>query len=134
MTFRPSRLLKGSRIQKGRKSSMLKEAKVMKRRVATTVFRGIFLVMLVFTATAVFAQRPPDNQPDMTIGASSRKQALDILIKSLKEDYVFPEIGDKVTKMLEEREAHGEYNSVTSTKEFARILTRRKSFREISVI
>lgn len=59
--------------------------------------------------------------------AKTRAEAIASLTKALRAAYVFPDVGDAVATMLEERNARGEYNSITSAKAFSDLLTRQMS-------
>src|ERR1019366_9274781 len=67
----------------------------------------------------------PDGGPDMTIDAKAKAEAIDSLVKDLRESYVFPDVGDNVAKMLGEAQARGAYNSITSAKELSDLLNRQ---------
>ena len=88
----------------------------MKNLVKGTRWLIIFSVVLIFSEVTP-AQWPPSG-PDMAIDAKTKTQAIDALEKGLRENYVFPDVGIKVAKMLEERRNRGEYDSITSAKEF----------------
>ena len=69
--------------------------------------------------------QPKPSQPDMSIDAKAKVEAIASLARGLKDEYVFPDIGDKVAKMLEERSVRGEYDSVTNAKGFSDVLTKQ---------
>lgn len=94
----------------------------MKKLVNGACYLIVFGMVLIF-GTPTLAQWPPSG-PDMKINAEIKTQAIDALVKGLKENYVFPDVGIKVAKMLEERRDRGEYNSITSAKEFADLLNK----------
>jgi len=79
---------------------------------------------LVDLDSSVPAQ-PKPNQPDMAIDAKAKAEAIASLSRGLKDEYVFPDLGDKVARMLEERSARGEYDSVTNAKAFTELLTKQ---------
>ncbi|HEX8289323.1 MAG TPA: S41 family peptidase [Pyrinomonadaceae bacterium] len=82
----------------------------------------IFTIMiLVFSAADVFAQG--GEQPDMTIDATIRAQTIDNLFKDLNESYVFPEVAKKMENDVRGRVKNGEYDQLTSAREFAKKLT-----------
>jgi hypothetical protein len=95
-----------------------------------TVTRTRFLVVLLAATTilpASVSAQPNASQPDMSIDARAKAETIASLTKGLREDYVFPGVGDAVAKMLEERNARGEYNSITSAKAFCDLLTKQMS-------
>ncbi len=55
--------------------------------------------------------------------AKMRAETIVSLAKAMRVVYVFFDVGDAVAKMLEERDARGEYNAVTSAKAFNNLLT-----------
>jgi C-terminal processing protease CtpA/Prc len=57
--------------------------------------------------------------------AKTRAETIASLTKALRAAYVFPDVGDAVAQMLEERNARGEYNSITSAKAFSELLTKQ---------
>jgi retinol-binding protein 3 len=86
--------------------------------------RTFLIGLLAISCTAASGQWP-DGGPDMTIDAKAKGEAIDSLVKELNEAYVYPDVGDKVAKMIEERQAHGEYNSVNGAKEFSDLLNKQ---------
>jgi hypothetical protein len=94
------------------------------------VDRTPFLVVLLaatITVPALVSAQPNPNQPDMSMDVKTRAEAIASLTKALRAAYVFPDMGDAVAKMLEERNARGEYNSITSAKAFSDLLTKQMS-------
>jgi C-terminal processing protease CtpA/Prc len=59
--------------------------------------------------------------------AKATAEAISSLARGLREEYVFADVGDEVAKMLEERNARGEYHSVTSARAFCDLLTKQMS-------
>src|SRR5262245_54373341 len=76
-------------------------------------------------SSSLLAAQPTPNQPDLSIDVKVTLEAIASLAKGLKEEYVFPDVGEKVARMLEERSARGEYRSVSSAKTFSDLLTRQ---------
>lgn len=91
---------------------------------------SIVLLATIAGAGICLAQGPPPDQPDVTIDEKAKAEVIHSLGEKLKEQYVFPDVADKLAKMLEDREAHGDYASVSSGKEFSELLT--KQMREIA--
>jgi hypothetical protein len=81
------------------------------------------LAILIFDPTLAPAQQRPPEPPDMTIDASTRKEVIDTLLKRLNAAYVFPETAAKMEQAVRERLARGEYERLSSAKEFAQKLT-----------
>jgi hypothetical protein len=84
-----------------------------------------FLIGLLAIPSTTASGQWPDGGPDMTIDAKAKGEAIDSLVKELNEAYVYPDVGDKVAKTIEERQAHGEYNSVNGAKEFSDLLNKQ---------
>ena len=96
----------------------------MKQSIRRSTSVAIFLAM--FSITAALAQGlPPENQADMTIDAKVKAETIDALKKALRDSYVYPDMGDKLAAMLEERQAKDEYKSIASAKDFAQTLERQ---------
>jgi hypothetical protein len=65
----------------------------------------------------------PPVSPDITLDAAQRAALLDAATRALQASYVFPETATKMTEDLKAREKAGEFDAVTSGREFARRLT-----------
>src|SRR5918998_487803 len=78
--------------------------------------------MLIDPSSAPARQGPPE-QPDMTVDAAARKEVVENLLKRLNEAYVFPDTAAKVERAVRERLDKGEYDKLTSAKQFAERLT-----------
>ena len=85
--------------------------------------------MLIEPGGAPARQRPPE-QPDMTVDAAARKEVIENLLKRLGEAYVFPDTAAKMERAVRERLDKGEYDKLTSAKQFAEKLT--ADLREVS--
>jgi hypothetical protein len=79
-------------------------------------------LVLLLTAAACLAQQGPPPA-DRTIDAGVRGRVIDSLLKNLNEAYVFPETAAKMDAAIRERQKKGEYDSITSARDFARKLT-----------
>ena len=85
------------------------------------IFRlAVLCLFALSVVTAGFAQ---PEQPDLTIDAATRTQAIDTILKRLNESYVFPDIAKKMDESIRERVAKKEYDQITSAKQFATTLT-----------
>src|SRR5688500_6179173 len=60
------------------------------------------------------AQTPP---PDGAVSRELTKQTVEQLASSMKSDYVFPDLANKVDTMLRDRLKKGEYDKVSSGQE-----------------
>lgn len=114
--------------------SSIKEASVhsthlCNRETARVDWSVLLLLILCFLSMSLtsscLAQEPGADSaaPDMRIDAAVRTEVIHMLAQEIKERYVFPDVGDKLTQMLLENEEHGGYKSVTSAKAFSRLLT-----------
>ena len=79
-------------------------------------------LMLIDPADAPARQAPPE-QPDMSVDAAARKEVIENLLKRLGEAYVFPDTAAKMERAVRERLDRGEYDKLTSAKQFAEKLT-----------
>src|SRR5204862_2207913 len=87
------------------------------------------------TAVALFLASPaPRAQnaplPDITLDAAARAEIIDGALKALNEGYVFPEVAGKMEQAIRARQQRKEYDSVTSGRQLARMLT--EHLREVS--
>ncbi len=87
------------------------------------VFVSLFALLLMIILPGDAPAQAPPEQPDMTVDAAARKEVLDAVSKRLNESYVFPDVAAKMGEALRARAANGEYEQITSAKEFARKLT-----------
>src|SRR5262245_17010541 len=92
--------------------------------VAVRIWCVVVFVGAVASRSLLTAQPTPD-QPDLSIDAKVTAESIASLATGLKEEYVFPDVGERVARMLEERSARGEYRSVTGAKAFSDLLTRQ---------
>ena len=69
------------------------------------------------------AQQGPPEQPDITIDAAARKEVIENLVKKLNDSYIFPDVAAKMEQAVRARLARGEYDQITSAKQFAQKLT-----------
>jgi retinol-binding protein 3 len=90
----------------------------------TTTVVAVLLVATVAVPSKVSAQ-PSPNQPDMTLDARTKAEAIASLAAALRDAYVIPDVGEAVAKALEERDRHGEYDAVTSAKAFSQLVTKQ---------
>lgn len=92
----------------------------MKRWMLVTAMLAIGLA----APAEVFAQKPsPDDQPDMPLTPALRLEVIDGALKALNQNYVFPEVAQKMEQAVRDRLAKNEYDQITSAKEFVKLLT-----------
>jgi hypothetical protein len=80
----------------------------------------VFAVPLALPVHTV-AQQPADN-PDRPLDAAARSAVIDGLIKQLNSVYIFPDVA-KMEQAIRARQAKKEYDTITSGREFAKVLT-----------
>ena len=85
------------------------------------IIRLMVLCLITMSVSIVgFAQQ---EQQDLMIDATARKQVIDTILKRLNESYVFPDVAKKMEQSIRDRVAKKEYDQITSSKEFATKLT-----------
>jgi C-terminal processing protease CtpA/Prc len=81
-----------------------------------------FAAVLLFAATAGFAQPGPD-QPDMILDVAARTAVIEGALRNINDFYVFPETAKKMDAAIRARIAAKEYDGITSAKALADKLT-----------
>lgn len=76
-----------------------------------------FLAVLL----AVLAARIPSSPESLAPG--EQKQAIDRLVEALKSTYVFPEVAERMSNSIRDRQAEGEYDAIQDPEVFATTLT-----------
>jgi retinol-binding protein 3 len=90
-------------------------------RQCTTLF---CILLLSGSAGPALAQRMGmPGQPDIEVDARTRGAVIESLIVSVGKYYVFPDKAEEVAKSIRRRAKRGEYDAITSSKEFADSLT-----------
>jgi hypothetical protein len=80
------------------------------------------VVAAIASAVLPLAAQMPD-QRDRTIDAAERRAAIDGVLERLKRSYVFPDTAVAMERAVRARQRRGEYDGVTSAREFAESLT-----------
>jgi retinol-binding protein 3 len=91
--------------------------------------RKVFLFSL--TALAVLAAAPASaqpgrgrmNQPDMKLAAGERDTVIANMVDVVVDNYIFPDVAEKMKASILDRQKNGEYDKVTSAAAFADSLT-----------
>ena len=85
---------------------------------------SITLALAVFALLSMQGARAqgPQDQPDLTIDATTRSSVIESALKNLNANYVFPETAKKMEQAVRERIARKEYDQLTSAKAFAAAL------------
>lgn len=88
------------------------------------LFNFVFAVLIAaYVVVPPMKAQAPQPQADMTIDAATRAAVIDVLLKELNDSYVFAETAKKMETDIRSRVAAKEYDSVTSSIEFAKKLT-----------
>ncbi len=74
-------------------------------------------------STAPTVAGPQNTPPDLTIDAAAKTVVIDNLVKELNDGYVFPDVAKKIDADLRARQKNKEYDSLTSSRDFAKKLT-----------
>jgi C-terminal processing protease CtpA/Prc len=85
---------------------------------------------LLLVSVGLLVSQGPPSGPDMTIDAKMRAEVIDGALKALNDNYVFPEIAQKMDQAIRERQKRKEYDSITSASKFAETLM--ENLREVS--
>ena len=80
-------------------------------------------VLLAPTAPANAQFGPPEEQADSVLDDAARKEAITGTLRLLNDLYVFPDVAREMERAIRAREEQGEYEGLTSAKEFAARLT-----------
>ena len=80
--------------------------------------------LLLVAPLTVAAQPPTPASPDAVISADERTAAIDALARELDARYVFPAKATEAVASLRRHQAGGEYDRMTSARDFAEALTR----------
>ncbi len=68
--------------------------------------------------------RADAQESDRAIDAPERAAVIDGLIEKINKVYVYPDVAKRIGRAIRDRQAKGEYDSISSGREFARVLTR----------
>jgi hypothetical protein len=80
-------------------------------------------IMVLFVLDFYGQQNINQQPPDMPIDAATKAQIINDLTKELNESYVFADVAKKMEADVKQRLQNGEYNKITSSREFADKLT-----------
>ena len=84
------------------------------------VTRLVMMVMPFALASMVLAQAPGPPPVD----GAQKKQAVESLSRSLKENYVFPDVAEKAAEFLQKQLASGAYDKLGNAADLAQALTK----------
>ena len=83
--------------------------------------RFTLLAVLFGPVQFINAQQTPS--PDRPISEAERKEVIDGVLDKIVANYVFPDVGKKMAEAIRARQEKKEYDAITSSREFARVLT-----------
>src|ERR1700737_1955772 len=78
--------------------------------------------LFLLASVRLHVQGPPQG-PDMTVDAVTRAAVIDGVLKELTDFYVFPDVAARMAQGIKERREKNEYESITSAKQLAEMLT-----------
>ncbi len=81
------------------------------------------LALLVTPALSQVVTGRSDN--DRALEVQERTAVLNALVKALRAEYLYPDVGEKMAQSIEARESKKEYDTVTNGNALAEILTRQ---------
>ncbi len=90
----------------------------------------LLTVLVLLLASPVLRAQTATSPPDVALDAAARTEVIDGALKALNEGYVFPDVAQKMEEAIRARQQRKEYDSVTSGRELARMLT--DHLREVS--
>jgi hypothetical protein len=95
----------------------------MRKLLVWIISVAIALSLVLLHSIPAFPQSPvAPEQSNLTINAATRSKVIDAAIKKL-DDYVFPDVAQKVQANIRIRLQNGEYNDITSATKLAEMLT-----------
>jgi hypothetical protein len=80
------------------------------------------IAALLCIAMPLLAQRGSDG-PDRPIDDAEKKTAIEGVLSQINKNYVFPDVAKKMDEAIRSRQKKNEYDSITSSREFAKVLT-----------
>lgn len=86
------------------------------------MFPQILALTLAMALAAAIAQGPPPSA-DVVVDATIRDAVIDRALKALNDSYVYPDVATKMDAAIRARQARKEYDTVTSGRRFAQLLT-----------
>lgn len=88
-----------------------------------------FVPLLLLTAvafgqlTATSAGRADGDPPTLAIDEKMRDEVIDTILKRLADNYVFPDVAEKMGNAIRQRQKDKQYDNVKTGQELARLLT-----------
>lgn len=85
--------------------------------------RLFVLPFLVLLEAAMLVAQNAAQPADITLDAAARAEVIDGALQALNEAYVFPDVAKKMEEAIRARQQRKEYDSITSGRQFALMLT-----------
>jgi hypothetical protein len=85
----------------------------------------VFLTLVLLTTPALSEVLIRKSDADRAIEAQERTEVLNALVKALRAEYLYPDVGEKMAQAIEARELKKGYDTVTTGNALAEILTRQ---------
>ncbi len=85
----------------------------------------LWLALMAIGSGALAYAPPAGDQPDTEVDAREKNTALSALACEIRDSYVFPDVADRIVKMLEQQQARGAYKGIFSARQFAELLTKQ---------
>lgn len=83
-----------------------------------TPIKSLYLLILCLVTAHVAAQQPPEP-----LTQAERKSVVEAISQVLKENYIFPEVAEKMAKTIEKNLKKGHYQNISDVRLFAEQLT-----------
>ncbi len=86
--------------------------------------KKIILLVLLLVSFNSYSQQIINQQRPVQIDSKIKSDAVSLLSKQIKDNYVFPDIADKLAYLIESNLKNGAYENVNEAGEFSRALTK----------
>ena len=84
----------------------------------------IATVLVLSTPVFAFGQQQENHQLDTELDHQSKREILDWVCDKLNQNYVFPDVAEKMENHVRKQFAQGEYQQAKNIQEFAEVLTK----------
>ena len=87
------------------------------------LMKVLVVVMSTTAAGSIVTAQSPPQPPDVTVDRAARQEVIDGALAALSAAYVFPDVAKQMEVAIRERQRRGEYDAITSGRQFAKLLT-----------
>ncbi|REJ77830.1 MAG: peptidase [Acidobacteria bacterium] len=94
------------------------------RSIRSTIAAAFLLSGIIVIGNIVIAAQSPPDSRDMEIDSAARSAVIDAALENINNSYVFPEVAKQMEKHVRALQKNGEYDSISSGREFAARLTK----------